>query len=156
RRSASGDYCREEDPEGTGRGATSAEDAGGSRPARLRVPGLQDQARETATAASEQDPHPGSIGWALCVSEREVDPPLHGSGASANQAAHPASHSGVDSEVKSADPGLGRVLQESSHPKTLQSARQLDCAAVTVAPIQTLAEYRLATASQNQAVRRVW
>lgn len=95
-------------------------------------------------------------GWALCVSEREVDPPLHRSGASANQAAHPASHSGVDSEVKSADPGLGRVLQESSHPKTLQSARQLDCAAATVAPIQTLAEYRLATASQNQAVRRVW
>ena len=63
-------------PEGTGRGTASAEDADRSCPARLRVPRLQDQAREAASSSREQDPKSGSVGCLVCVSEREVDSPL--------------------------------------------------------------------------------
>src|SRR5947209_18669687 len=50
---------------------------------------------------------------------------------------------------------MGTSLQASPRPKALPPARRLDRAAHSVASIQAVAEWWLATVAGNQAVRRV-
>src|SRR5439155_8359672 len=95
-------------------------------------------------------------GGAVRVSSREVDLSFQGTGAAANQAARALAHPRADRRVESDFAGLGRVLQACPRPKALPPTRRLDPAAHLVASVQTLAQQRLETVAQRQAVRRVW
>jgi hypothetical protein len=60
-----------------------------------------------------------------------------------------------NAEQERPSPAVGPSLQASPRPKALPPARRLDCAAHSVAAIQAVAEWWLATVAGNQAVRRV-
>ena len=92
---------------------------------------------------------------ALCVSPREVDSPLHGSGTRAHQAAGAAQDQGTDREIESDSAWLGQLLQEGSRPKALQPIEPLDRAADLVASIQTMAQFRMARATRSNAIQGI-
>src|ERR1019366_2997938 len=93
---------------------------------------------------------------AVCVSPREVGLSFQGSGAAAYQASRALAYSRADCRVESGFAGLGRVLQARPRSKTLPPARRLGPTTYLVASVQTLAQRRLATAAERQAIRRVW
>ena len=71
-------------PGATGRAHQSDEDSDRSRPARLRVPRVQDQARQGASAPAAQGPYAPSSGRPVRVPDSEVSSSLQGPGAQSN------------------------------------------------------------------------
>jgi len=149
---ARGDSRGASDSERVGGATASAEDADRARSTRIRVSGVQDQAREAASVAAGQDPQWCPIGSAVCVSAREIDPALHGSGAPAYQATRTAHDRGVDQGIEPGVAGMGTSLQASPRPKALQPDEPLDCAANPIPSISPLAECGLETVAGIQVV----
>ena len=87
---------------------------------------------------------------------REINPPFHGSGARAYQAARTTADQGADRGTESCLTGMGSPLQAGPRPRALPPTRWLDRAADSLASVQTLAEPRVETPSGSQAIRRVW
>ena len=108
------------------------------------------------TASAEQDPKRRKVGGAVCLSPREVDPTLHGSGTQRTRRRVPLTTQELIAEIESDLAGLGRLLQACPRPKALQPARPLDRATHLVASVQTVAQLRLETAAEANALRRVW
>src|SRR4051812_9626989 len=117
----------------------SAEDADCAHSPRLRVSGVQDQARATASRVTPPAGSQCPGRYHLRVPTREVDRAVQG----ANPATHQAADSSVDRtdhRGNQSDPaGLGSVLQTIPRPKALHSSGCLDRATVVVASRQALA-----------------
>lgn len=153
---ARGDRRGPPDSERIGRATSSAENAGGSRSARVRISGVPDPARAATSVASGQDRNWCPVGWPVRVPAREIDPALQGSGTSAYQAMRASEDQGSDRAVEPCFAGLGSLLQACPRPNALQQTRPLDRAAHLVASVQVLAQLWLETAAGAQALRRVW
>src|SRR5262249_23317846 len=139
-----------------GREHQSAEDADRARPAWLRVPRVQDQARWQAhAAADEQDPNSCPTGSVVCVPRGEIDPPLQGSDSPAHAAQRSGEHSGVDKTGEPRCAWLGPPLQAGPRPKALPPTRRLVDATNLVAPVREMALLRLGNVATQQALRRV-
>ena len=88
---------------------------------------------------TEQDRHGCQIGGLVCVSPREIDPALQGSGAPAYQALCALENQGSDRATKPGFAGVGPLLQACPRPNALQPTRPLDRATHLVASVQLLA-----------------
>ena len=98
-------------PGATGRAPQSDEDSDRSRSARLRVPRVQDQARQGAAAPAAQDPYAPSSGRPVRVPDAEVSSSLQGPGAQSNAAQSAGAHRGADSAAQPGPAGMGALLQ---------------------------------------------
>ena len=128
-------------PETVGRGAPSAEDADRACPTRLRVPWLQDQAREEeALRLPASKIRSQARSGALYAYPREKSIcRFKDQVRQRTKRRVPLRHPGADCRVESGFAGLGRVLQTRPRSKTLPPTRRLGPTTYLVASVQTLA-----------------